>query len=324
MSLRALLFFVALSCVFVRGAAADEPPPLRPQPIPRLQALPGVDYDTFLRDGVELARYWRRADLKRPFVYPIIGPSGRALTRMGHPHDPVTHSHHNSVWVAHHDVNGIDFWGDTTKSGRIVPQRIERYDDGDEAASLTAVNAWIAPDGKTFLTERRRLTVEPLEDNQWRLLIDLEFSAPQSPATFGKTSFGPVAVRMAKSLGVRDGGGQIRNSNGDVNEKQVFWKPARWCDYSGAVADGVIEGITLMDHPTNVNHPTKYHVRDDGWMGTGVSFDGPVTIEPGTPLRLRYGLFVHRGLPSVEALDAEWKKFADTTPPVSLAPEKKK
>ena len=29
---------------------------------------------------------------------------------MGHPHDPVGHSHHNSVWIAHESVNGESFW----------------------------------------------------------------------------------------------------------------------------------------------------------------------------------------------------------------------
>ena len=67
----------------------------------------------------------------------MIGPSGRSLTRMGHPHDPVTHSHHNSVWVSHHDVNGESFWDDRGP-GRIVHRRVIRYDDGDDAASLVA------------------------------------------------------------------------------------------------------------------------------------------------------------------------------------------
>src|SRR5437762_7105242 len=30
------------------------------------------------------------------FVYPLIGPAGRGLTRMGHPHDPVRSEEHTS------------------------------------------------------------------------------------------------------------------------------------------------------------------------------------------------------------------------------------
>ena len=35
---------------------------------------------------------------------------------------------------------------------------------------------------------------------------------------------------------------------------------------SGPIAPEVIEGITLMDHPSNLNHPSVFHVRGDGWV----------------------------------------------------------
>src|SRR5436190_174112 len=82
--------------------------------------------------------------------------------------------------------------------------------------------------------------------------------------------------------------GWMRNSEGKVNEKEVLWKPARWVDYSGAIKNGVVEGITLMDHPLNQNHPTVFHVRGDGWMGASLTFDGERVIEVGKTLRLRY------------------------------------
>ena len=89
------------------------------QPVPFLQAVPLPNHEiSFQRDGAEIARYYFGPDLNRPFVFPIIGPSGRSLTRMGHPRDPESHSHHNSVWVSHNDVNGVSFWDDRAK-GRI-------------------------------------------------------------------------------------------------------------------------------------------------------------------------------------------------------------
>src|SRR3989442_12790053 len=101
-----------------------------PKPVPVMQAIPlAHDEVSFQRDGVEIARYVFGHDLNRPFVFPVIGPSGRSLTRMGHPHDPETHSHHNSVWISHRDVNGLNFWEDRGKA-RIVHKRIERLDDG--------------------------------------------------------------------------------------------------------------------------------------------------------------------------------------------------
>ena len=102
----------------------------------------------------------------------------------------------------------------------------------------------------------------------------------------------------------------IRNSEGGVNEAGVLWKTAKWVDYSGPVLTDVIEGITLMDHPKNPNHPTFFHVRDDGWMGTSLTFKEARTLERSKPLHLRYGLYIHAGRPPVKDLDQRWRHFA--------------
>jgi hypothetical protein len=316
---------------FGRSLTADELPTARP--VPRVQVEPLPHHQaSFLVGGRELTRYHFDPADRRPFLYPLVGPSGLSLTRMGHPHDPVSHSHHNSVWISHHIVSGVNFWGDRGSNlGRIVPQRIEQLDDGDEAAALLAVNHWINDKtGELLIVEHRRIEVRPLPDDESLTIVDLQLAADKKPATFEKTPFGLVGVRMRKTIGVRDGGGMIRNSAGGVNEKGlddgagVFWKPARWCDYSGRVTDEAIEGVTLLDHPANPNHPTVFHVRDDGWMGTCLTFDAPRTVEPGTPLRLRYGLYAHGGLRSTTELDARWQAFTELPVPATLEKQKAK
>src|SRR5205814_1146843 len=156
-------------------------------------------------------------ELRRPFLYPVIGPSARSLTRMGHPHDPESHRHHNSVWVSHDSVNGESFWSDRGP-GRVVHQRIVRYDDRDEEASLISINAWVGKGGQVHMIERRGIFVRPLAGREWLMVLDLQFEAPKQPVTIGASSFGMVGVRMAKTIGINDGGGLIRNSEGNVNE----------------------------------------------------------------------------------------------------------
>lgn len=296
-----------------------------PKPVPIMQAVPQADWQTSLqRDGREMARFHFGPALNRPYIFPITGPSGRSLIRIGHPHDPVTHSHHNGVWISHHDVNGVDFWGDRGKSlGRIVARQIDEYTDADQSASLTALSHWLNSTGEMLLEERRRLTIESLPKDEFLLTIDLELTATAATVTFGKTPFGLVGVRMAKTIGVHDGGGRIRNSAGGTNETGVLWKPAKWCDYSGPITPTAAEGITLMDHPSNPNHPTVFHVRDDGWMGASLTYDNPRTLQKGEILRLRYGLYVHTDTPAIEHIEARWREFSQTKPPVTLRKLKK-
>jgi hypothetical protein len=287
----------------------DAPP--TPKPVPRLQVVPMPYYQaSFQREGVEIARYHFDPELNRPFVFPVIGPSGKSLTRMGHPRDPQSHSHHNSVWISHTDVNGIDFWSDSGK-GKIRHKRIIKFDDFGESSLIVTENEWVSADGKVLLSETRQVMVLLLENSEWLLIIDMELRAADKTITFGKTPFGLLGVRMAKTIGVNDGGGTIRNSEGGVNEKEIFWKRDKWVDYSGPITNQQIEGITLFDHPNNPNFPTYFHVRNDGWMGASLTFDAPRTITPDKPLHLRYGLYVHSDMKAKDAIEAKWKQFTE-------------
>lgn len=313
---KCLLAFFLATAASVCAPAQNAPP--APKPVPYLQVIPMPCQEaSFQRDGVEITRYHFGAGLNRPFLFPVNGPSGRSLTRMGHPRDPESHSHHNSVWVTHNDVDGVSFWSDGGK-GKIRHRRIVKFEDGGERSSVVAENDWIVDGSKVVLKEKRQVTVLLLERGEWLMVIDMEFKAVEKSVTLGKTPFGMVGVRMAKTIGVHDGAGTIRNSEGAVNEEEVFWKRARWVDYSGAVTNEKIEGITLFDSAKNPNFPSYFHVRNDGWMGASLTFGGPRTIEPGKPLNLRYGLYVHSEMKAADAIEAEWKRFGELGPLANL------
>jgi len=313
LSVKKVLVFLPLALLTGADVGAQETLST-PKPVPRLQVIP-MPYDqaSFQRDGIELTRYHFGPALARPFLFPVIGPSGCCLTRMGHPHDPESHSHHNSVWISHNDVDGISFWSDRG-GGKIRHKRIVKFEDAGECSSIVTENQWVANEGKVLLSETRQITVLLLENSEWLLMIDMEFKVMDKPVTLGKTPFGMIGVRMAKTIGVNDGGGRIRNSEGAVNEKEVFWKRARWVDYSGPLTSKKLEGITLFDHPDNPNFPAYFHVRNDGWMGASLTFDGPRTIQSNEPLRLRYGLYIHSDMKATDAIEAKWKRFTTISP----------
>ena len=304
-------------------ALAADPELPNAKPVPRVQVIPLPDTKaSFQCDGKELTCYHFDYLTERPFCYPMVGPGGRSLTRMGHPHDPVTHSHHNSVWISHDNINGVRFWPDEVKGegvqGQVRHERVEQFEDCAESAWLLAVNKWWRMDrGQPIMLERRRIEVIPQTGDNWLMLLDVQLETPEKePVEIGQTPFGLIGVRMAKTIGVADGGGRILNSEGQVDEKEVFRKPAKWCDYSGPVTNELTGGITLMDHPKNVNHPTPFHVRNDGWMGACLTLERAITLEPGKPLRLRYGLWMHAGVPKADEIERQWKAFIERELPI--------
>ena len=308
----AIISFIAIgvSVFAISGVSGAEAKPTPAKSVSNVQAVP-LPYDqvSFQHLGRELTRYHFGRSLRRPFCYPVIGPAGQSLTRMGNPEAPFRERHHCSVWISHKDINGVSFWEDDGK-GQIVCRRVEQYTDGPRSASMLSINAWQIDEEKVLMYDRRRISVMPLGHNQWMMVIDLQLEAPPGESVeIGRTTYGIIGVRMAKTISVHYGGGRILNSEGHLNEQHVLFKPARWVDYSGPITNQATGGITLMDHPDNHGHPTPFIVRNIGWMGICLTCNRPLTIETGKPLRLRYGLWVHAGVPKKEEVESRWKAF---------------
>ena len=155
------------------------------------------------------------------------------------------------------------------------------------------------------------MAVRPGPDGETFLEIQATFRPAAESLEFGKTNFGFFAVRVAKHLSAHFGGGALTNSAGATGEPAIFGKSATWVDYSGPSPKGGTEGITYFDHPSNPTHPTKWHVREDGWMGASVCLDGPVTTTKKSPLILRYLLHAHAGPVSADRATATLKDFAE-------------
>jgi len=100
----------------------------------------------------------------------------------------------------------------------------------------------------------------------------------------------------------------ITGADGTQTEAKLFGKPSPWMDYSGSVSPGVTEGITYFDHPTNNSFPSKWHVRDDGWMGASICRDAAVMLTQ-QPTTWRYLLHAHAGPVDVQSANDLAKKF---------------
>jgi hypothetical protein len=274
---------------------------------PQAQLVPQpLDRVDFQIDGASRLTYHYSPLAPRPFLYPLIGPAGRPLTRLGHPHDPMGHRHHRSIWTGHKDINGLDFWGEDP-GNHIRFERLVELADGD-VSRLVAEHRWIDREGTPHLTERWSVTCHDLPKGELLVELQLEYAPVKDPVVLGKTPFGFLGIRVAKTMSVNDGGGKVLNDSGAVNEPEVHWKRARWVDYSGPVAPGVSNGITFMDASENPRHPNFFHVRNDGWIGHSFCFAEPFKLPTDGGLRLRLGLYAHQGAANPQAIERtyEW------------------
>ena len=80
----------------------------------------------------------------------------------------------------------------------------------------------------------------------------------------------PHGVGSGDAKGITQKGSVvIMNATGATGEKNIWGKPAKWCDISGKI-EGRPYGIAILDHPSNPRHPSNWHVREYGLMGANV------------------------------------------------------
>ena len=238
----------------------------------------------------------------KPILWPIIGPTGKPMTRAfpmakGVASERSDHPHHRSFWFAHGDVNKLSFWHRETAKHR----EFTRIESGD-TATIVAVTDWLDRDGKKLLEDERTLVFGTRGEDRF-IDFTITLKATDAPVTFGDTKEGTFAVRVAGTMKVdAKQGGRIVNSEGQTNGA-AWGQPAAWVDYHGPV-DGETVGIAIMNHPSSFRFPTHWHVRTYGLFAAnpfGLSdFPSPArngehTLEAGEELMLRYRVLFHRG-----------------------------
>ncbi len=254
-------------------------------------------------DGQLFTEYLTRSGTK-PILWPIIGPTGKPMTRAwpmveGKKED---HPHQRSLWFDHGAVNGVSFWEETAKAGSIRHREFGEVRGGDDAKIVTR-NDWIAPGGKKMCEDERTFTFRLDGD---RRIIDfvVVVAASEGPVTFGDTKEGSFGIRVANSMTVdAKQGGRIINSEGQT-DADAWGKPAAWVDYHGPV-DGETVGIAIFDHPKSLRYPNRWHVRPYGLFavnpfgqkeyGADSGSGGPYMLEKGKSFTLAYRVLLHRG-----------------------------
>lgn len=268
-------------------------------------------------------------DVPRPFCYPVIGPGGVAMTRdwpmketEGEEHD---HPHHRSLWFAHGNVNGVDFWSEQKNFGKQVHEKFLKISD-QETGVITSQNKWETAEGKVICHDVRTFRIHR-STNPVILDFEITIKATEGDVTFGDTKEGSMAIRLAETMRLAPNKSNIGKPTGHIAQNtgtrdgETWGKRADWCDYYGPVT-GKIVGVAIFDHPENSRHPTWWHVRDYGLFAANPfgqhDFEkladksaGNFTIPAGKSATFRYRFIFHEGdekQAGIEKLYEEYKR----------------
>jgi len=245
--------------------------------------------------GKFFTSYRYPANLEKPFLYPIHAPNGSVITR-GFPIEPrkgerVDHPHHIGLWFNHGNVNGLDFWNNSSaipaarknSYGHIVHQKIIQAKSG-KTGTLEIVADWDDNSGKTLLTENTKfifsgdknsftvdhittltatnetVTITDNKEGLYAIRVDRAFEMPSNESLIFTDENGiPTTVKATDNTGVT---GMYTSSKG-LKGDAVWGTRNDWVVLSG-VKDNVPVSFGIFDTPKNPGYPAYAHARGYG------------------------------------------------------------
>lgn len=270
---------------------------------------------------------------KKPVLFPVLTANGTPVTR-GYPLQPragerVDHPHHVGIWFNYGDVNGHDFWNNSTAVGpehkgpfgTIVHTGVKDVKSGKDKGTLTVTADWLDKDNQPML---RETTTFVFWGTGTTRLIDrtTTLTATDADVLFKDNKEGMIAIRLARQLehpsnkpeiftdasgkatavpqmdnsGVT---GRYRSSQG-VEGEEVWGKRANWMNLTGKIGEENVS-LVMIDHPQNVGYPTYWHSRGYGLyaanpLGVSVFTEGKEALNyklpAGQSVTFRYRIVV--------------------------------
>ena len=270
-------------------------------------------------DG-QLVTEYHYGDAAHVYYYPFLGPGGVKMTR-DYPMakaagEETDHPHHRSIWFSHGAVNGVDFWSEEASHkappkeplGKIEHDGVVKAMSGKEAGTLETRQKWVAPDGSVPVRSTQVFRVYAGAATERVVDFEITLIAGEKDVVFGDTKEGTAAIRIAESMRLKrpksPGQGSIANSEG-MTDAKVWGEHAKWVSMTGPI-DEKTYTITMMDHPSNLRHPTRWHARDYGLFAanpfceaemdkTKEKGSGAYTLKAGQSLSLKYRMVFSEG-----------------------------
>jgi hypothetical protein len=248
-----------------------------------------------LINGTQFTSYRYPANFEKPFLFPVYSPRGSVLTR-GYPIEPrkgerVDHPHQTGIWFNYGNVNGIDFWNNSSvipaeqkdSYGHIVHQKIVKAESGKKGV-LEVVMNWEDNKGNILMTENTRYifsgeknsrTIDHIstltalngeviigdsKEGMFAIRVDRAFEMPSDESLiFTDDKGNPTTVKATDNKGVT---GMYISSAG-LKGDAVWGTRNNWVVLSG-VKDNIRISIGIFDNPKNPGNPAYAHARGYG------------------------------------------------------------
>lgn len=245
---------------------------------------------------------------KYPFFYPVNGPlSGGSITSMRNGEYP----HHSSLFFGCDRVNGGNYWQEGLERGRIVSIGARIIEAKGEKVVIEDECIWKRPDAPSPIIDRRKITISAPTKGIYQLDFDVEMEM-LTDVTILKTNHSLFSARIDPDLSVKQGGVMI-NSEGKEGEKGTFGVGSPWIDCYGTRKTGM-EGIAIMQHPSNKWYPSPWFTRDYGFISPTPMYwpenDKETNLKKGEMIKLRYRVVVHAGDTSQAGIASEFEKYS--------------
>lgn len=290
------------------------------------------------------------ADLKKTVLFPIIAANGVTITR-GFPLAPrknerTDHPHHIGAWLNYGDVNGLDYWGNSSampkerfnELGVIKHSNIVEIKDGNGKGKLVVAEKWLKPNGDILLNEKTEF-VFYAKDGLRIIDRSTTLTANKEDVFFKDTKEGMLAIRVARQLELpSDKPVVLSDVHGDktkvpvldntgvtghylssegIEGLDVWGKRAKWVALDGTV-DGKDVAVIIFDNPENIGYPTYWHARGYGLfaanpLGQNTFSKGKETLNFSLKAResvtLKYRFLILDGKAEKDKIESEYQKY---------------
>ncbi len=258
----------------------------------KVTAIQIGDRVDFSIDGNFFTSYIFPDNEKYPFFYPVNGPSNASVTSIRNANYP----HHSSLFFGCDKVNGGNYWQEGIDRGQITSLKVNILESGGDKAVIENECIWHRKDADAPIKDKRIITISSPSKGVYQLDFDITMEMLMD-VRIDKTNHSLFSVRMDPDLAVINGGTMI-NAENQKGEKATFGQPSAWMDFSGERM-GKMEGIAILQHPSNMWYPSPWFTRDYGFFSPTPMYwpenDEYTFIKKGESFTLRYRVIVHSG-----------------------------